>query len=75
MIAGWPAVVAAKVHALFPNWTADALSLLAGVLPHEAGSGVPVQGENVPGRIPEILSRRIPPGTRPDVGRAVAGGA
>jgi NAD(P)-dependent dehydrogenase (short-subunit alcohol dehydrogenase family) len=75
VIAGWPAVVAARVHALFPNWTADALALLASVLPHEAGSSVPVQGENVPGRIPQILSRQIPPGTRPDVGHAVAGGA
>lgn len=70
VIAGWPAAVAAKVHALFPNWTAEALALIARVLPHPADSGVPVRGGNVPGRIPEILSRQIPPGTRPDAGRA-----
>ena len=75
VIAGWPAVVAARVHALFPNWTADALSLLARALPHSAGSEIPVRGADVPGRIPEILSQRIPPGTRPDVGSAAVGGA
>jgi short-subunit dehydrogenase len=75
VIVGWPAVIAAKVHALFPNWTAEALALVARLLPQATESGVPVRGGNVTGRIPEILSQRIPPGTRPDVGRSVAGGA
>ena len=74
VIAGWPAVVAAKVYALFPNWTADALALVASVLPQGSESN-PVQGGNIPGRLPESLSRQIPPGTRPDAGRAFAVGA
>jgi short-subunit dehydrogenase len=72
VIAGWPSVIAAKVHALFPNWTAEALSLIAGLLPRDDESIVPVRGEDVPGRLPEALSRQIPPGTRPSVGPAPA---
>src|SRR5579875_2604235 len=72
VIAGWPAVVAAKVHALFPNWTAEALALVARVLPHEGGTGVPVRGGNIKGRLPEALSQQIPPGTRPNVGPAAS---
>jgi NAD(P)-dependent dehydrogenase (short-subunit alcohol dehydrogenase family) len=72
VIAGWPAVVAAKVHSLFPNWTAEALALLARALPHAAGSDLPLRGGDVPGRIPELISRQIPAGTRPDIGRAAA---
>jgi short-subunit dehydrogenase len=72
VIAGWPAVVAAKVHGLFPNWTAEALALLSRVLPHEDGSPVAVRGEDVPGRLPEILSRQIPPSARPDAGRVAS---
>ena len=71
VIAGWPAVIAAKVHGLFPNWTAEALALLSRVLPHEEREpGGPVRGGDVPGRLPEILSRQIPPSARPDAGRA-----
>ncbi len=72
VIAGWPAVIAAKVHGLFPNWTAEALALLSRVLPHQGGSPIPVRGEDVHGRLPEILSRQIPTSARPDVGRAAA---
>jgi NAD(P)-dependent dehydrogenase (short-subunit alcohol dehydrogenase family) len=75
VIAGWPAVIAAKVHALFPNWTAEALALVARVLPPADESGVPARGGDVPGRLPEALSRQIPPGTGPDIGRVVTGGA
>ena len=79
VIAGWPAVIAAKVHGLFPNWTAEALALLSRVLPHQDGSPVPIRGGDVQGRLPEILSRQIPRAARPDVGarhphrRAIAG--
>src|SRR5262249_39053553 len=66
------AVVAAKVYALFPNWTAEALALLARVVRPGAGTGVPVRGGNVPGRLPEALSQQIPPGTRPNVGPAAS---
>jgi hypothetical protein len=72
VIAGWPAVVAAKVHGLFPNWTAEALALLSRVLPHEEGSSVAVRGEDIPGRLPEYLSRQIPSSARPDAGRVAS---
>jgi short-subunit dehydrogenase len=70
VIAGWPAVIAAKVHSLFPNWTAEALALVDRMLPQATGTGGPVRGQDVRGRLPEFLSGRIPPATRPDVGRA-----
>lgn len=72
VIAGWPSVIAAKVYALFPNWTDEALALVARALPHENGSGVPVRGGNIPGRLPEALNQQIPPGTRPNVGPAAS---
>jgi len=72
VIAGWPAAVAAKVHALFPNVTAEALALVACFLPPATDSAVPVRGGDVPGRIPEILSQQIPPGTRPAAATAGA---
>src|SRR5262249_616047 len=75
VIAGWPAVIAAKVHGLFPNWTAEALALLSRALPHRDTSPVPVRGENVPGQLPALLSRKIPPGTRPEAVRSLRGGA
>jgi NAD(P)-dependent dehydrogenase (short-subunit alcohol dehydrogenase family) len=75
VIAGWPAVVAAKVHGLFPNWTAEALALLTQVLPEAKGVGQPVRGRDIRGRIPDLVNRQIPPTARPDVGRAVPGGA
>ncbi len=75
MIVGWPAVIAAKVHALFPNWTAEALALVSRMLPQATGPGGPVRGRDVRGRVPELLSRQIPPATRPNAGRAIPGGA
>jgi short-subunit dehydrogenase len=72
VIAGWPSVVAAKVHSLFPNWTAEALALVARVLPHEDVSGVPARGGTIQGRLPEALNQQIPPGTRPNVGPAAS---
>jgi NAD(P)-dependent dehydrogenase (short-subunit alcohol dehydrogenase family) len=70
VIAGWPAVVAAKVHGLFPNWTAEALALVNQLLPQATGSGRPVRGSEVRGRIPDLVNRQIPPAARPDVSRA-----
>ncbi len=64
-IAGWPAALAAKVHALFPNATAEVLAMVARMLPSDDLSAVPVQGGHVSGQVPEWLSRQIPPGTRP----------
>ena len=72
VIVGWPAVIAAKVHGLFPNWTAEALALVDRLLPHAAGTGGPVRGGDIRGRLPEALSRQIPPATRPSVGRAAS---
>jgi NAD(P)-dependent dehydrogenase (short-subunit alcohol dehydrogenase family) len=70
VIVGWPAVIAAKAHALFPNWTAEGLALVNRMLPQADGIGGPVRGRDVRGRIPDLLNRRIPPAARPDVGRA-----
>ncbi len=72
VIAGWPAVIAAKVHALFPNWSTEALTLVDRLLPKATGSGGPVRGRDVGGRLPEILSRQIPPATRPNAGPAAS---
>ncbi len=73
VIAGWPAVVAAKVHGLFPNWTAEALALVSRRAAARGGeSGGPVRGEDIRGRLPEFLSRQIPPSARPDAGRVAS---
>lgn len=66
VIAGWPAVIAARVHALFPNWTAEALALVNGLLPGAGADDRPMRGGDVPGQVPEWLSRQVPPATRPD---------
>ncbi len=72
VIAGWPSVIAAKVHGLFPNWTAEALTLVDRLLPQATGTGGPVRGRDVQGRLPEMLNRQIPPSTRPNAGRAAS---
>ena len=65
VIVGWPAEVAATVHALCPNWTLEGLALINRLLPGPAGSGGPVRGQDVRGRLPELLSQQIPAPARP----------
>jgi short-subunit dehydrogenase len=65
VVVGWPARVAATIHALSPEWSAEGLALLNRLLPAASGPGGYVQGKDVPGRIPEFLSRQIPASARP----------
>jgi NAD(P)-dependent dehydrogenase (short-subunit alcohol dehydrogenase family) len=65
VIVGWPAAVAATVHNLCPNWTLEGLALINRLLPEPAGTGGPVRGQDVPGRLPEFLSQQVPAPARP----------
>jgi NAD(P)-dependent dehydrogenase (short-subunit alcohol dehydrogenase family) len=62
---GWQAQVRATLEALLPNWSADSTALIAGLLPRAHGPDAAVRGEDVRGKLPEFLSRMVPPGTRP----------
>ena len=62
---GWQAQVRATLEALLPNWSADSTALIAGLLPRAQGPDTAVQGEDVPGTVPDLLSRMVPPKTRP----------
>jgi NAD(P)-dependent dehydrogenase (short-subunit alcohol dehydrogenase family) len=68
-VVGWNARLAIIAHNLFPEWTVEALSLVNRAMPAANGSqGPAIRGEEIRGRIPETLSRMIPPGTRPGLG-------
>ncbi|HZW29312.1 MAG TPA: SDR family oxidoreductase [Isosphaeraceae bacterium] len=67
VVVGWPAAAAATVHALSPSWTLEGLALINRLLPAPTGSGGPLRGEDVQGRLPELLSQRIPVPARPSV--------
>ena len=65
---GWQAQVRATLEALLPNWSADSTALIAGLLPRAQGPDTAVRGEDVHGSVPDLLSRAVPPGTRPAAG-------
>ena len=65
---GWQAQVRATLDALLPNWSADSTALLASLLPRAQGTAPAIQGENVPGTVPELLSRMVPRQARPGSG-------
>jgi NAD(P)-dependent dehydrogenase (short-subunit alcohol dehydrogenase family) len=65
VVVGWPARVAATIHALSPEWSTEGLALLNRLLPAATGPGGSLQGKDIPGRIPEFLSRQVPASARP----------
>ncbi len=65
VVVGWSARIAAAIHALSPNWSAEGLALLGQLLPPASGIGGSIQGKDIPGPIPEWLSRWIPASARP----------
>jgi NAD(P)-dependent dehydrogenase (short-subunit alcohol dehydrogenase family) len=56
--------VQAKADALFPNASAELVTLMARLLPRSDGPGAAVQGEHVRGAIPDWLNRQVPASTR-----------
>lgn len=67
VVIGWNARLAVVAHALFPELTIAALSVVNRLLPHaQQLHGPAVRGEDLSGRIPDLLNRAIPAGTRPE---------
>jgi NAD(P)-dependent dehydrogenase (short-subunit alcohol dehydrogenase family) len=65
---GWQAQVRATLEALLPNWSAESTALVAGLLPRALGPETADRGADVRGAVPGLLSRMVPPGTRPAPG-------
>ncbi len=66
VIVGWNARVAIIVHNLFPEWTAELMSVVKRFLPAATQvHGESVRGERLSGKVPDALNKAIPPGTRP----------
>jgi NAD(P)-dependent dehydrogenase (short-subunit alcohol dehydrogenase family) len=65
VVVGWPAVLAATLHALAPSWSLEGLALINQLLPGPAGPGGPIRGQDVRGRLPELLSQKVPDPARP----------
>jgi NAD(P)-dependent dehydrogenase (short-subunit alcohol dehydrogenase family) len=62
---GWQSQLSPRIDALIPNWSAEGLALIDRMLPRAAGPDQAVRGEDIPGKIPSLLSRAIPPAGRP----------
>ncbi len=66
VVVGWNARLASIVHGMFPEWTAEAMTLVNQALPKAAEShGPPVRGEQLTGKVADAMNRTIPQGTRP----------
>ena len=51
---------------LFPNWSAELMSLVERTLPPPVDLDAPaVQGKDLHGRVPDLLNRLVPPNARP----------
>jgi len=58
--------IVAALHAMFPSWVAEGLSLLDRTLPAPTGTpGPAIQGQHLSGKIPATLNRAVPPSARP----------
>ncbi len=67
VIVGWNARVASIVHGMFPDWTAEAMTLVNQALPSPTEvHGQAIKGHAIAGRLPDALNRAIPRGTRPE---------
>ncbi len=68
VVVGWNARVAIIVHNLFPEWTAELMSVVKRFLPAATQAhGESVRGERLAGKVPDALNKAIPPGTRPKI--------
>ena len=66
VVVGWPARVAVVLQNLFPNELAEVMMLVNGLLPGaDRADTTSVRGEDLTGAIPGLLSRLVPPSTRP----------
>jgi short-subunit dehydrogenase len=66
IIVGWPAQLAALFYNLFPSWSAELMGLVHRSLPGVANVGAPaVQGQDLQGRVPDLLNRAVPSHARP----------
>ena len=66
VVVGWNARVAIILHNLFPEWTAELMSVVNRFLPAASQvHGESVRGERLSGKVPDTLNKAIPPGTRP----------
>lgn len=62
----WPSQMAVALHAVFPSWVAEGLSLLDRSLPAPTGTGGPaIQGQHLGGKVASLLTRAVPPSSRP----------
>ena len=67
VVVGWNARLAVVFHSLFPDWTVELMGVVNRFLPSaEAAHGAPTRGEQLAGRLPDMLNKVVPPGTRPD---------
>ena len=64
---GWQTNINATLDALFPNWSAEILSLVARGMPDAPGpQPEPVRGHEVDGHVANLLTAAVPPGARPE---------
>jgi NAD(P)-dependent dehydrogenase (short-subunit alcohol dehydrogenase family) len=66
LFVGLPCRVAAALNNLVPGWTAEALTLINQTLPAPINLDAPaVQGQDLEGKIPDLLNRLVPEAARP----------
>ena len=66
VVVGWPAHLAVVLQNLFPNETAELMTLVNRLLPPPANLGAPpTQGQDLAGTMPGLLNRAVPASTRP----------
>ncbi len=67
VVVGWNARLAVLAHNLFPAWTSEALGLVNRAMPSsDQAHGPAIRGEELSGKVPDLLNRLIPSGTRPN---------
>ena len=66
VVIGWNARLAVVFHSLFPEWTVGMMGLVNRLLPTaQATHGTSTRGDELTGKIPDMLNQVVPPGTRP----------
>ena len=66
VVIGWNARLAVVFHSLFPDWTVEMMGVVNRFLPSaKAIHGKATKGEDLTGKIPDMLNKIVPPGTRP----------
>jgi short-subunit dehydrogenase len=66
VVVGLPSKLAVAFHNLFPEWNAELQPIINSALPSmPTGPNDSVRGENIHGKVPDLVNRLIPGGTRP----------